>query len=98
MAFIYLFFAPKKQSDGVSAADQQVIVDKHNELRRKVAKGEETQGKPGPQPSATNMREMSWDADLAQAAQVLADRCVFEHDTAIPAGKCRLNLDFALAL
>ena len=61
-------------------ADQQAIVAKHNDLRRKVAKGQETQGNPGPQPAAANMREMSWDAELAQAAQKLTDRCVFAHE------------------
>ena len=79
------------QSDGVSAADQQVIVDKHNELRRKVARGLETLGNPGPQPSASNMREMSWDADLASAAQILASRCVWGHDDTIPAGKVAIK-------
>jgi hypothetical protein len=41
-----------------SAADKQAIVDKHNNLRRRVAKGLETLGNPGPQPSAANMREI----------------------------------------
>ncbi len=71
----------------MSTADQQEIVNKHNSLRRQVAKGLETQGSPGPQPSASNMREMVWDADLARAAQILTDRCNFGHDTSIPAGK-----------
>ena len=42
----------------ISKEDQETIVNKHNELRRKVAKGEETRGEPGPQPSASNMREL----------------------------------------
>ena len=33
-------------------------MDKHNELRRKVAKGQETQGSNGAQPAASNMKEM----------------------------------------
>ena len=70
----------------ISAADKQAIVDQHNTLRRQVAKGLETKGSPGPQPSATNMRQMVWDNDLAKAAQTLTDRCVFAHDTSIPAG------------
>ena len=37
---------------------KQSIVDKHNELRRKVAKGQETQGSNGAQPAASNMKEM----------------------------------------
>jgi hypothetical protein len=38
-----------------SAADKQAVVDAHNKLRRKVAKGQESRGNPGPQPSAANM-------------------------------------------
>jgi len=73
-------------SGQVSPADQQSIINTHNDLRRQVAKGRETQGKPGPQPPASNMRQLVWDADLARAAQVLTDRCNFGHDTSIPAG------------
>ena len=42
----------------LSADAKQAILDKHNELRRKVAKGEETDGAPGPQPAASNMRKL----------------------------------------
>ena len=42
----------------ISKEDQETIVKIHNDLRRKVAKGEETRGDPGPQPSASNMREL----------------------------------------
>jgi hypothetical protein len=41
-----------------SSSEKQKIVDAHNNLRRKVAKGQETQGKPGPQPSAANMKKI----------------------------------------
>jgi hypothetical protein len=41
-----------------SAADKQAIVDAHNNLRRRVAKGLETLGNPGPQPGAANMRNI----------------------------------------
>ena len=40
-----------------AATYQQQIVDLHNELRRRVAKGLEKRGNPGPQPPAANMRE-----------------------------------------
>ncbi len=70
----------------MSAADQKAIVDKHNALRRIIANGKESRGSPGPQPPASNMRQMKWDNDLAKAAQTLTDRCVFDHDTKIPAG------------
>ncbi len=39
-------------------ADKNLIVFIHNNLRRKVAKGLEFRGNPGPQPAAANMREM----------------------------------------
>lgn len=42
----------------VSAADIVTILKAHNDYRRKVAQGLETQGSPGPQPPASNMREM----------------------------------------
>ncbi len=70
----------------VLLAEQKIIVDKHNALRRQVAKGLEKRGKPGPQPSASSMRQMVWDADLAKAAQNLADGGYFGEDLAIPAG------------
>ena len=38
--------------------EKQAILDAHNDLRRRVAKGLETRGKPGPQPPATNMRKL----------------------------------------
>ena len=36
---------------------KQAIVDKHNELRAKVARGEETNGN---QPGASNMKKLVW--------------------------------------
>jgi hypothetical protein len=41
-----------------SDADKQTIVNAHNNLRRQVAQGREAKGKPGPQPSAANMRQI----------------------------------------
>lgn len=41
-----------------SNADKQTIVDAHNNLRRQVAQGRESRGRPGAQPSAANMRKM----------------------------------------
>jgi hypothetical protein len=41
-----------------SDADKQAIIDAHNTVRRKVAKGKESRGNPGPQPPAANMRKM----------------------------------------
>ena len=48
-----------------------MIVDKHNELRRKVAKGLETRGVNGGQPKAADMFELVWDPVLAASAQRL---------------------------
>ena len=42
----------------LSAETKKEILKLHNELRRKVAKGEETRGATGPQPTAENMREL----------------------------------------
>ena len=54
---------------------KQDILDKHNELRRRVAKGEE----PG-QPEAANMRKMVWNNELEAIAQRWADQCRRGHD------------------
>ena len=39
----------------LSEESEAAILDKHNELRRRVAKGEETGGINAPQPAAANM-------------------------------------------
>lgn len=41
-----------------TAAGKAAIVSYHNTLRRQVAKGLEKRGTPGPQPAASNMREL----------------------------------------
>jgi hypothetical protein len=41
-----------------NAADKQAVLDAHNNLRRKIAKGQETRGNTGPQPTAANMRKL----------------------------------------
>ena len=48
----------------MSSEAKQAILDKHNELRRRVAKGEETGGINGPQPGASNMKKLVWSAEL----------------------------------
>jgi len=58
----------------------QIILSTHNELRQKVAKGEETRGTPGPQPGATNMYELRWNCELAEVAQRWAEQCQLGHD------------------
>ena len=48
---------------------KDAIVDKHNELRSKVANGQETRGVDGGQPKAANMRKLVWNDELAEIAQ-----------------------------
>jgi len=67
---------------GVTEAGMAAILDRHNDLRRRVAKGEETGGINPPQPQAANMRKLVWDAELAEIAQRLVDQCIFQHDSA----------------
>ena len=47
----------------------------HNRLRQLVATGQY----PG-QPAAENMRELTWDNELAALAQKWANNCQFRHD------------------
>lgn len=42
----------------LTSAQQNEIVNVHNELRRRVASGNERRGSPGPQPRARNMPNM----------------------------------------
>lgn len=70
-----------------SNADKQTIVNEHNNLRRQIAHGRETRGSAGVQPSAANMRKMSWDDELARVAQRWADQCNFGHDACRKVGR-----------
>merc|ERR1712156_768160 len=56
------------------------IVWQHNVYRSTVAKGKESQGNPGPQPQASNMRVMYWDSSLEDLAQGWADTCPDDHN------------------
>ncbi len=47
-----------KIASKLSASNIETVVKAHNDLRRKVAKGEEKRGNPGPQPSASNMMKL----------------------------------------
>ncbi|GLV39580.1 uncharacterized protein CBL_08354 [Carabus blaptoides fortunei] len=59
---------------GVSVMQQNIIVDSHNAIRLQVA-----QGILPNQPKASNMKRISWDNSLAQAAQNIANTCVYDH-------------------
>lgn len=50
-------------------AEIRLIVDTHNALRRRVAKGMESRGADGQQPKAADMFELQWDKQLANSAQ-----------------------------
>jgi len=73
--------AAKTEIRELSAEAKQAILDLHNNLRRKVAKGEETNGINPPQPGATNMKKMVWNTELEAIAQRWADQCTFGHDS-----------------
>uniref|UniRef100_A0A1V1FKT6 Putative Venom allergen 1 n=1 Tax=Reticulitermes speratus TaxID=60591 RepID=A0A1V1FKT6_9NEOP len=70
-----------------SSVDKQTIVDAHNNLRRQVAQGKESRGTSGAQPSAANMRKMSWDDELASVAQRWTNQCNFGHDACRNVGR-----------
>ena len=59
--------SPDLQSSGVSAADIEVIVNKHNALRR--------------QEPATDLFKVVWDADVALIAEKNTKSCKIEHDS-----------------
>merc|ERR1712244_173059 len=69
--------AAMTQSRGFTDAGKNLIVKTHNELRQKVASGQESNGA---QPGASNMRKLVWNDELAATAQRLVDQCKFAHD------------------
>lgn len=60
--------------------EQQVLVDAHNTLRNIVANGDEKRGSWGSQPSASNMRAMEWNHELAMVAERWAAQCIYAND------------------
>lgn len=65
---------------GLTDAEKDAIVRKHNECRQTVASGNEKRGFNGPQPPAVHMPNLTWDDELATVAQRLANRCTFAYD------------------
>ena len=62
--------------------EKKILVDKHNELRKHLAKGEETRGVNGTEPQAANMNQLVWDDEVARVAQTWVDQCAtYPHDT-----------------
>jgi hypothetical protein len=64
-------------------AEKDIILKTHNDQRRKVAMGQESQGAGGGQPNAANIFELKWNDELARIAQKWADQCNFSHDTPV---------------
>jgi len=62
---------------GLNEAEKNLIVKVHNELRQKVASGQETHGN---QPGASNMMKLVWNDEIAATAQRWADQCKGGHD------------------
>ncbi|PSN29619.1 Venom allergen 5 [Blattella germanica] len=66
-----------------SDAEIQEILEQHNKYRSKVALGHATRGNPGPQPSAANMNQLTYDDRLSWVAQRWSDQCLPKHDKCI---------------
>ena len=60
---------------GISSTMKAALLRKHNELRNKVASGQQSG-----QPAATNMQEMVWDDSLGNLAQNYANTCPGNHN------------------
>lgn len=60
---------------GLTQDEKDLVLKKHNDLRRKVAKGQQAG-----QPSASNMNELVWDNELEMVAQRWTDQCTGGHD------------------
>jgi len=62
---------------GFTEAEKNLILKIHNELRQKVASGQETHGN---QPGASNMMKLVWNDEIAATAQRWVDQCKEGHD------------------
>lgn len=69
-----------------------MLIDAHNTLRNIVASGEEIRGRPGPQPSAANMRAVEWNQELAHVAERWAAQCIYGNDVCRDLGKKFSNI------
>jgi len=58
------------ETRGMSEELSKVMLANHNQLRRKLAKGEEEN-----RPSTANMKKLVWSEELASSAQEQAEQC-----------------------
>lgn len=65
----------------LSQGDKNDLVEHHNQLRRKVAKGQIKDANGQKQPTAGDMREVKWDNGIAANAQRHANKCAFQHSS-----------------
>ncbi|XP_076028766.1 uncharacterized protein LOC143017778 [Oratosquilla oratoria] len=65
---------------GITPEERVLILQEHNKYRAKVARGEEANGHPGPQYSASDMMQFEWNEELAVVAQAWASTCPTYHD------------------
>lgn len=68
----------------LSAETRAILVNKHNELRSLVGRGNGSNSltrNSGPEAcTAADMKAMAWDDNLARVAQAYAEKCVWEHN------------------
>ncbi|KHJ82217.1 SCP-like protein, partial [Oesophagostomum dentatum] len=58
---------------------RQAFLNKHNELRSRVARGQERDGAGGNAPMAAKMLKMVYDCDVENSAMRHAQKCMFGH-------------------
>ncbi|KAG0718541.1 Venom allergen 5 [Chionoecetes opilio] len=66
---------------GITDVEKELILSLHNDLRSKVAEGNESQGDPGPQLPAADMHQLIWNDEMAKVAQAWAAQCPDGHDS-----------------
>lgn len=62
---------------GLTGDEIEQVLKIHNDFRAQVANGQAMD-----LPSASNMKSLSWNQDLALVAQAWANQCLFDHDHA----------------
>ncbi|XP_043201156.1 venom allergen 5-like [Amphibalanus amphitrite] len=65
---------------GIKAEEVESLLHLHNKWRDHVAAGKESRTLGGALPQAANMGALTWDRELARAAQRWALQCTIEHD------------------